>query len=144
MKKLHDALEKTHNIYGPKSSGATRRKHLLTDKYAILESWTENFNRVFNRPSSINEDAIYRLSQVEFNVLLDEFTTVMETRNALQQLSSGKSSGRCNSCRGLQGRGLPMTEKLTKWFHCMWRKEAIPKEFKDAFIIHPYKRKGNP
>ena len=26
----------------------------------------------------------------------------------------------------------------------MWRKEAIPHEFKDAFIIHLYRRKGNP
>ena len=26
----------------------------------------------------------------------------------------------------------------------MWRKEAIPQEFKDASIIHLYKRKGNP
>ena len=26
----------------------------------------------------------------------------------------------------------------------MWRKEAIPKKFKDATIIHLFKRKGNP
>ena len=26
----------------------------------------------------------------------------------------------------------------------MWRKEAIPQEFKDAPIIHLFKRKGNP
>ena len=31
-------------------------------------------------------------------------------------------------------------------FQCMWRKEAIPQDFKDASIIHlhVYKRKGNP
>ena len=29
-------------------------------------------------------------------------------------------------------------------FHIMWRKEAIPQEFKDATIIHLFKRKGNP
>ena len=28
-------------------------------------------------------------------------------------------------------------------FHCMWRKEAILQAFKDASIIHLYKRKGN-
>ena len=38
--------------------------------------------------------------------------------------------------------GVPMAEKLTELFHCMWRKEAIPQEFKDASIIHLYKRKG--
>ena len=37
-----------------------------------------------------------------------------------------------------------MAEKLTELFHCMWRKEAIPQEFKDASIIYLYKRKGNP
>ena len=38
-----------------------------------------------------------------------------------------------------------MAEKLTELFHCMcmWRKEAIPQEFKDAPINHLYKRKGN-
>ena len=41
---------------------------------------------------------------------------------------------------------LPMSEKITELIHCMWRKEAIPQEYKDAPIIHlyMYKRKGNP
>ena len=37
-----------------------------------------------------------------------------------------------------------MAEKLAELFQCMWRKEAIPQDFKDASIIHLYKRKGNP
>ena len=37
-----------------------------------------------------------------------------------------------------------MAEKLTELFQCMWRKEAIPQDFKDASIIHLYKRKENP
>ena len=40
--------------------------------------------------------------------------------------------------------GLPMAEKLAELFQCMWRKEAIPQDLKDASIIHLYKRKGNP
>ena len=36
-----------------------------------------------------------------------------------------------------------MSEKITESIHCMWRKEAIPQEYKDAPIIHLYKRKGN-
>ena len=76
MKKFHDALK---NIYGQKSSGATTLlsadgSTLLTDKEAILKRWAEHFNSVLNRPSSINEDAID-----------------METRKAVQQLSSGKA-----------------------------------------------------
>ena len=37
-----------------------------------------------------------------------------------------------------------MVEKMTELFQCMWRKEAIPQDFKDASIINLYKRKGNP
>ena len=33
---------------------------------------------------------------------------------------------------------------MTELFQCMWRKEAIPQDFKDTSIIHLYKRKGNP
>ena len=95
MKKFHDALK---TIYDPKSSGATTllsadRSTLLTNKEAILKRWAEHFNSVLNRPSSINEDAIDRLPQIECNVLLDEFPTVMETRKAVQQMPAGKSPG---------------------------------------------------
>ena len=39
---------------------------------------------MLNRPSNINKDAIDRRPQVEFNVPLNEFPTVMETRKAFQ------------------------------------------------------------
>ena len=65
---------------------------LLTD--AILERWAEHFNSVLNRPStSINVDAIDRLPQIECNILLDESPSILETRKAVQQLSSGKDPG---------------------------------------------------
>ena len=38
--------------------------------------------------------------------------------------------------------GQPMAKQLQS-FHCKWRKEAIPKESKDACIFHRYKWKGN-
>ena len=62
----------------------------------------------------------------------------METRKAVLQLSSGKAPGE----EVYKAEGLPVAEKLTELFHCMWRKEAIPQEFKDASIIHLYERKG--
>ena len=138
MKKFHDALK---TIYGPKSSGATPLisadgSTLLTDKDAI-------FNSVLNRQTSVNDNAINRLPQIECNVLLDEFPIVTETRKAIQQLSSGKASG-TDAIPVYKAGGLPMAEKLTDLFQCMWRKEATPQDFKDASIIHLYKRKGNP
>ena len=66
---------------------------LLTDKGAILKRWAEHFESVLNRTSSINDDAINRLPQVECILLLEEFPTVAETVKAIKLLLSGKASG---------------------------------------------------
>ena len=63
MKKFFDELK---TLYGPQSSGntpllSTDKTSLLTDKEAILKRWTEHFDR----PSSINDEAINRVQQVE-------------------------------------------------------------------------------
>ena len=118
---------------------------LLTDKDAwILERWAEYFKSVLNRTSTVNDNAINRLSQIKCNVLLDEFPTVTKTWNVIQQLSSGKAPGAgAIPAEVYKAGGLPMAEKLTELFQCMWRKEAIPQEFKIASIIHLYKRRGH-
>ena len=95
MKKFFDALK---TVYGPQSSGtipllSADGTSLLTDKEAILKRWAEHFDGVLNRPSSINDEAINRLPQVECNPLLDELPTVSETVKAIKLLSSGKAPG---------------------------------------------------
>ena len=79
--KFFDALK---TVYGLQSSGTTpllsaEGTSLLTDKEAILKRWAEHFDSVLNRPSSINDDAIKRLPQVECNLLFDKFPTISET-----------------------------------------------------------------
>ena len=109
------------------------------------QDWAEHFDGVLNRPSSINDEAINRLPQVECNPLLDELPTVSETVKAIKLLLSGKAPGSDAIPAEIYKAGSPpVAEKLTELFHIMWRKEAIPQEFKDATIIHLFKRKGNP
>ena len=86
--------------------------HFLLIK--VLKRWAEHFNSVLNRPSSVNDNAINRLSQIVCNVLLDEFPTVTETRTAIQHLSSGKAPGTdAIPAEVYKADGLPMAEKLT-------------------------------
>ena len=80
---------------------------------------------------------------MECKPLLDELPTVSETVKAIKLLSSGKAPG-SDAIPAEICRDPPVAEKLTELFHIMWRKEAIPQEFKDATIIHLFKRKGNP
>ena len=108
-----------------------------------MKGWAEHFDSVLNRPSSVNDDAINRLPQVECNLLLDEFPTVSETVKATKLLSSNKALGSdAIPAEIYKAGGIPVAKKML--FHIMWRKEAIPQEFKDASIIHLFKRKGNP
>ena len=82
---------------------------------------------------------------MECNPLLDEFPTISETVKAMKLLSSGKAPGSdAIPAEIYKAGGPPVAGKLTELFHIMWRKEAIPQEFKDATIIHLFKRKGNP
>ena len=132
MKKFFDALK---TVYGPQCSGTSPLlsadgTNLLTDKEAILKRWAEHFDDVLNRPSSINDEAINRLPQVECNPLLDELPTVSETVKAIKLLSSGKAPGSdAIPAEIYKAGGPPVAEKLIELFHIMWRKEAIPQEF---------------
>ena len=128
MKKFFDALK---TVYGPQSSETTPLlsadgTSLLTGKEALLERWAEHFDSVLNRPSSINDDAINRLPQVECNLLLDEFPTVAETVKVIKRLSSGKAPGSdAIPVEIYKAGGTPVAKKITELFHIMWRKEAI-------------------
>ena len=108
---------------------------LLTGQETILKRWAEHFDGALNRPSSINDEAINKVPQVECNPLLDELPTVSETVKAIKLLSSGKAPGSDAIPEEIYKAGGPsVAEKLTELFHIMWRKEAIPRECKDPPI----------
>ena len=116
----------------------------LTKK--ILKRWAEHFDGVLNRPSSINDETLNKLPQVECNPLLDELPTISETVKAIKLLSSGKAPGLDAKPAEIdKAGGPPVAEKLTELFHIMWRKEAIPQNSRmQQLRIHLFKSKGNP
>ena len=74
--------------------------------------------------------------------MLDEFPTVAETVKAINNLSSGKPKAPGSDAIPVEiykAGGTPVAKKMTELFHIMWRKEAIPQEFKDASILHLFK-----
>ena len=114
MKTFFDALK---TVYGPQGSGTTPLlsadgTSLLIEKEAILKRWAEHFDGVLNRPSSISDEAINRLPQVECNLLL-EFPIVSETVKAIKLLSSDKAPGSdAIPAEIYKAGGPPVAEKL--------------------------------
>nr|VZI23149.1 unnamed protein product [Spirometra erinaceieuropaei] len=117
-------------VYGPATKGtapllSADGNTLLTEKTQILQRWAEHFRGVLNRPSVISDAAIERLP-------------------AVQQLSSGKAPGSDAIPAEVYKHGGPqLMDHLTALFQEMWRQGEVPQDFKDATIVHLYKRKGN-
>ncbi|BHF76059.1 hypothetical protein SprV_0501915700 [Sparganum proliferum] len=136
-------------VYGPPTKGtapllSADSSTLLTEKTQILQRWAEHFRGVLNRPSKISDAAIDRLPQVETNVDLDLPPSLQETIRAVQQLSSGKAPGSDAIPAEVYKHGGPqLIDYLTALFQEMWRQGEVPQDFKDATIVHLYKRKGN-
>ena len=136
-------------VYGPTSSGTSPLlsadgNSLVTDKEKILERWAEHFDNVLNRPSTINDEAIARLPQVPTDDSLADLPTEAEVEKAMKCLSCGKAPGADAIPAEIFTSGGPqIVSKLSTLFQSMWRQEKTPQEFKDASIVHLYKRKGN-
>nr|VZI48874.1 unnamed protein product [Spirometra erinaceieuropaei] len=96
------------------------------------------------RLSDISDAAIERLPQVETNADLDLPPSLQETIKAVQQISSGKAPGSKAIPAEVYKHGGPqLMDHLTALFQEMWRPGEVQQDFKDATIVHLYKRKGN-
>ena len=81
--------------------------------------------------------------QVETNTDLDRPPSGEEARKAMKQLSPGKATGAdVMPAEAYRHGGDTLLQKLTDLFCRMWDEEVIHQQFKDASIIHLYK-KGN-
>ncbi|BHF85870.1 hypothetical protein SprV_1002904400 [Sparganum proliferum] len=136
-------------VYGPPTKGTASLlsadgSALLTEKTQILQRWAEHFPGVLNRPSAISDAALNRLPQAEVNVGPDLPPSLQETSRAVQQLSSGKAPGSDAIPAEVYNHGAPqLMDHLTKLLQVMWLQREISQDFKDATIMHLYKRKGN-
>ena len=136
-------------VYGPAKSGATPLlgsdgTTRITEKSALLNRWAEHFNGILNRPSSISDEAIEQLPQVPVNESLAQLPTLEETEKAIKQLSNGKAPGADSIPAEIyKTGGMKLKEKITELFCRLWTKQSLPQDYKDALIVHLYKRKGN-
>ncbi|VDM00205.1 unnamed protein product [Schistocephalus solidus] len=106
--------------------------------------WTEHFTSVLNFSSAISDAAIDRLPRVDTNNELDLPPSLPETIQAVQQISSGKALGYDAIPPEVYKHGRPrLMAEFTTLFQEMWRQGKVLQDFKDATIVHFYKREGN-
>nr|VZH90198.1 unnamed protein product [Spirometra erinaceieuropaei] len=113
--------------------------------YADRNEWKNFFSAikaVYGPPTKGTAPPL--IADVETNVDLDLPPSLQETIRAVQQLSSGKAPGSDAIPAEVYKHGGPqLMDHLTALFQEMWRQDEVPQDFKDATIVHLYKRKGN-
>ncbi|XP_063594922.1 craniofacial development protein 2-like [Penaeus indicus] len=146
IKRFYDALKA---VYGPQSTGSSPLlsadgSTLLTDKKQILQRWAEHFHSMLNRLVGTNDEAVARLPQLATNQELDTPPTQEEVNKAIKQMTSGKAPGPDTILAEVfKMDGESIRNELTSLFQTMWNKQLLPQEFRDATIVHIYKRKGS-
>ena len=136
-------------IYGPQANGSSSiliagAETRLTEPSRILERWAEHSSDVLNRSSTISQAAIDNIAQRPLMDELAQRPTLDETTAAIKKLSSGKAAGPdAIAAEIYKYSGINLTKSLVKLFNIIWDSRAVPQEFKDATIVHIYKRKGD-
>ncbi|BHF60736.1 hypothetical protein SprV_0100370200 [Sparganum proliferum] len=116
---------------------------LLFEKRQILQRWAEHFRGALNRPSTISDAAIARLSQMETNADLDLPPSLHEITKAVRRLFSGKAPGSGAIPVEIYRHGGPqLKDHLTTLSREMWHQGEFPQDFKNTTIVHLYERKG--
>ena len=146
MKAFYDGLKQ---VYGPKDSGSApvRSKdgtNLITDREEILARWAEHFQTVLNQPSTFDFSVLTDIPQWEEAPNLSCPPSQSEVIKAIKTMTSGKAPGADGLPPELfKNAGPHMARRLTRLFGQIWEQGEVPQEFKDAQIIHIFKRKGD-
>nr|VZI48833.1 unnamed protein product [Spirometra erinaceieuropaei] len=123
--------EEIQGCHGPPTKGtapllSADGSTLLTEKMQILQRWAEHFRGVLNSPPT------------------SPTPPSSETIRAVQQRSSGKALGSDAIPAEVYKHGCPqLMDHLIALFQEMWHQGEVSQDFKDASIVHLYKRKGN-
>ena len=135
-------------VYGPpqRSSAPVRnlQGELLTDNEAINKRWSEHFEQLLNRPSSVDPSAIEDIATRPLRLELDELPTQEEVVKAISELQCGKSAGPDGiPPEVFKAGGTSLIEKFTEFLGVCWDDGSLPQDMKDANIVHLYKGKGD-
>jgi endonuclease/exonuclease/phosphatase family metal-dependent hydrolase len=136
-------------VFGPDCTGIAPLRtadgtRLLQDREEILARWVDHFSSILNRPSRILEEAIDAIPQRSELLQMSEAPSNSEVEMAISKMSVGKSPGPDGlPAEVFKYGGQMLLSKLGNLIRECWRQEKVPKEFKDANIVHLYKKKGD-
>ena len=116
---------------------------LLTDKEDILKQWTLRFSTLLNRTSEVTDEALESIRQRPMITELDASPNAVEADAAIKQLQTGKAPGPDGiPAEVFKGGGETLITHLTRMFQVFWANGQLPRDLRDANIIHLVQKQG--
>jgi Reverse transcriptase (RNA-dependent DNA polymerase) len=117
---------------------------LITGHKHILKCWAEHFESVLNQPAVFDDTSLSEIPQWAKADHLDRPPMQDKVLRAIKQISSGKSPGVDSIPPKIYSEGgKKLVRRLTGLFLKILDKESVLQDFKDALIVHIFKRKGD-
>ena len=145
---LHGLYTRLEAICGPKSNEvgpvlSADGCQLYTNIEDITARWKEHFCNLLNQQGEADPRACHKKEQRETKEELSDPITGDEGVKAIKSTRGGKALGQDGIPAELwRHGGLQPRKELVKLSNAHWSNECIPQDFKDAFIITIYKKKG--
>ena len=96
------------------------------------------------RLHSVSQEALDDIEQWPVLKSLSLTPSLAEVSKATRQMSSGKAAGPDGiPAEVFKHGGMNLNRKLTSLLRKIWSDETVPQEFRNANVIHLYKRKGD-
>ena len=117
---------------------------LLYGRREVLTRWGQHFASILNHPTFISQEAIDSIDEQPDLVVACEPPSNNEINKAIRKMSRNRSPGADGlPAEIFQHGGELLLFKLGDFIRLCWELEDVPQNFKDANIIHLYKKKGS-
>lgn len=134
-------IQRTREVW---YSGAAVVRRPAADRENILNRWYEHFKDVLNRLSIFDDSVIDEVPKLPLKLELAEPPTIKEVDKVISLLANYKAPGLDTILAEVfKCGGAVLTARLFRLFETIFRTEMVPQDFKDAYIVHLYKRKGD-
>ena len=116
----------------------------ITDKNKQMDRWIEHYSSLYSKERDVCPTLENEIPQLPVMCELDDEPSIEELREAIEDLSIGKSTGSDNiPAEILKYNRDTITPHLHQLLLACWKHKEIPQNMRDANIITLYKNKGD-
>ncbi|XP_061884956.1 uncharacterized protein LOC133635724 [Entelurus aequoreus] len=145
---MHNFYNAVKTIHGPRNSSLSPVKSadgstLIKDQKQVVDRWAEHFQTLLNQPATPDLAVLDELPSYQTIEELDLPPTFSEVLAAIRSLKNNKTPGPDGiPAEILKQGGYLCTRAIFHYIADIWKRGAVPQQWRDANVVTIYKGKG--